>query len=164
MHLILPYIVNRLILTLQHAVFSAATACYYLSGELAPNDMPCIQYTDDGYMPCCREGYTCLSEALCQPPAERRPNRVDQLNPYVRSSCTNRTWKSLNCPSFWCTDEDHDYFKGSMGLAKCTNFDDDENIWQCTLGDEEEMICDEDKKIYNITCEFSSSPQTGATV
>lgn len=158
----LSYIVILLILALQNAVINAASRCYYPNGALAPNDMPCLN--DQEITFCCREGYACLDNKLCQPPAKKRPGRQDQLNPYVRSTCTDKDWTNIQCALGWCTNVKLDDFGASTGLSRCKNMDDGKDHYQCTTENKEEIDCDEDRTTFNFDDgEALLSPDTRST-
>lgn len=67
----------------------AATACYYPDGSTATGDTPCGNGTD---VACCGKDSICLTNGLC----------MDVAQPYslARSSCSDQTWTSSNCPNY----------------------------------------------------------------
>ncbi|AEO61046.1 hypothetical protein MYCTH_2310829 [Thermothelomyces thermophilus ATCC 42464] len=109
-------------------------ACYYPSGLLAPNDTPCRD--DTPHATCCGQGYACLSNGICQATGEelKKPGASE----FVRGSCTDKTWRSSNCPLF-CINEEYDYLDGGTGIAKCENTSND--LYVCIDG--QESSCEE---------------------
>ncbi|EED15663.1 hypothetical protein TSTA_051010 [Talaromyces stipitatus ATCC 10500] len=75
------------------AVALAKPTCYYPDGSIAQNDMPCGNGTD---VACCGAGGICLSNGLCMD--------VGQPNTLARSSCTDKSWNSRNCPNYCLQD------------------------------------------------------------
>ncbi|KAF3402645.1 hypothetical protein DPV78_004777 [Talaromyces pinophilus] len=71
------------------AVALANQTCYYPDGSIAQGDKPCGNGTD---VACCGSGGICLSNGLCMD--------VAQPNTLARSSCTDKTWNSGNCPNY----------------------------------------------------------------
>ena len=90
--------------------------CYFPDGETIPRqDTPCHS---EGESTCCGAGYACLSNNLCML-TEHVANVASEQSTYVRGSCTDRDWRSPNCPNFCVTPSDGDYRGGGMGLNKC---------------------------------------------
>lgn len=95
--------------------------CYYPSGDVAPQDVPCQDETDES--PCCGPAYICLSNGICMSSGLERqlPNQAQ----YVRGSCTDKDWRSSKCPSFCVNPANNDKLDGGIGIRKCTGRDDD---------------------------------------
>lgn len=66
--------------------------CYY-PDKTPSRGTPCRP--NDAVSPCCGPGFVCLSNGLCSPGSEDRKNYQYQL---YRSSCTDPTWNSMDCP------------------------------------------------------------------
>ncbi|KAL2176966.1 uncharacterized protein P884DRAFT_29605 [Thermothelomyces heterothallicus CBS 202.75] len=130
--------VNARVLVLSLAVCrllpGTRAACYYPSGLQAPNDTPCRD--DTPHATCCGPGYACLSNGICQATGEelKKPGASE----FVRGSCTDKTWRSSNCPLF-CINEEYDYLDGGTGIAKCENTSND--LYVCIDG--QESSCEE---------------------
>ncbi|KAL2257935.1 hypothetical protein VTK26DRAFT_8946 [Humicola hyalothermophila] len=95
-------------------------ACYYPSGQIAPNDTPCRDDTE--HATCCGQGYACLSNGICQATGEEQLK--DGATEFVRGSCTDRRWRSSSCPLF-CIEEGVDFLDGGNGIFKCPNTTED---------------------------------------
>ncbi|KAL1837002.1 hypothetical protein VTJ49DRAFT_4405 [Mycothermus thermophilus] len=95
-------------------------ACYYASGRLAPNDVPCRD--DTQHSVCCGQGYACLSNGICM--ATGAELQKPGASKYVRGACTDPTWRSSNCPLF-CIEEGVDFLDGGNGIQKCEGRSDD---------------------------------------
>jgi hypothetical protein len=67
--------------------------CYFPNGNTADDNFPCTD--DERHSACCGRGVVCLSGGLCE-----MPEGSSNQDPYVRGSCTDRTWRSSSCPSF----------------------------------------------------------------
>lgn len=67
----------------------AKPICYYPDGSIAQSDLPCGNSTD---VACCGGSAICLTNGLCLD--------VSQPNTLARSSCTDKTWTSGNCPNY----------------------------------------------------------------
>lgn len=67
--------------------------CWFPDGSLAKDDQPCYPDRSDSF--CCgTRGQTCSDDKLCL-------GLVGFGTPsYNRGSCTDRTWKSPECPKF----------------------------------------------------------------
>lgn len=105
---------------LHSAVFASAQGtsnkddsrnCYFPDG-VESSGSPC--FPDQAVSPCCGPGFICLSNGLCQPGPDTR--RTYQYTIY-RSSCTDRTWNSTDCPKV-CLGPD-DNLDSGQGLATC---------------------------------------------
>ncbi|KAK3311628.1 uncharacterized protein B0T15DRAFT_522099 [Chaetomium strumarium] len=95
--------------------------CYYPSGDVAPQDLPCND--EAGQAACCGPAYVCLSNGICMSSGleKQLPNQAL----YVRGSCTDKDWRSSKCPSF-CVDPAKGHkLDGGIGIKKCPNRSDD---------------------------------------
>lgn len=131
-----------------YSVWGAEPKCYFPNGNWAPNDRVCGELEGSVGFFCCGEGYACLSNKLCRPPSPPRPLHSDWKNPYVRGSCTDRNWASLNCPVLVCRDRDRDIRDGSMGLARCLNVRTER--FQCTSDNVADMVCDVEADLFDV--------------
>ncbi|KAK5996160.1 hypothetical protein PT974_04588 [Cladobotryum mycophilum] len=122
----------------------AHASCYYPSGGLAPNDVPCTDKTPNAA--CCGQGYACLSNGICQATGEelQKPGATK----FVRGSCTDKNWRSSNCPLF-CMDPKADNVGGGEGIFKCPNTTKD--LYYCING-------------YNLNTLNGTNCQTGTNV
>ena len=113
----------------------ASAACYYPNGDIAPNDTPCQDDTDNAV--CCGQGYACLSNGICQATGEelQKPYATE----FVRGACTDKLFRSSKCPLF-CIDPDIDYVEGGMGLKKCANTDKD--MYYCINDNKDDVDCE----------------------
>ena len=126
-------------------------ACYFPGGTLATNDTPCRD--DKKNSVCCRQGYACLSNGLCQATGEepQKPGATE----FVRGGCTDKSWRSSNCPLF-CMNPDKENTAGGMGLAKCENAKQD--VYYCINSDQEDVSCEDSIGViffpgeHNVTC------------
>ena len=90
---------------------------YYPDGvTVAAGDFPC---TPDGDSACCGDGFVCLSNNICMATGNEVLKAGQSL--YVRGSCTDRTWKSRNCPSFCINPNppNQNVISGGNGIARC---------------------------------------------
>lgn len=85
--------------------------CFYPNG-IQSSGSPC--FPDQAVSPCCGPGFICLSNGLCQPGPDTR--RSYQYTVY-RSSCTDRTWNSTDCPQVCLGSSDT--LDAGQGLATC---------------------------------------------
>ncbi|KAF1986958.1 hypothetical protein K402DRAFT_393111 [Aulographum hederae CBS 113979] len=97
------------------SLFQAATAsngtCYFPNG-VESSGSPCNPDAPESV--CCGPGFVCLSNGLCTlGPDLRKTYRYE----YYRSSCTDATWNSTDCPAF-CHGAD-DNLDAGQGLASC---------------------------------------------
>lgn len=97
------------------SVFSQS--CYFPNGSRAPADVPC---SSDEFTFCCRHNDICMSNGVCLHSGHQ---------PYTisRGSCTDKSWKSGNCPSV-CRD------KNPKGGATIINAGYDESHLYCCFG------------------------------
>jgi len=103
-----------LLLLLCRLLFPANAICYYPSGDVSPQDSPCHDGTAST---CCGPGYACLDNNICIATGLERqlPNEVL----YVRGSCTDKTWRSGNCPNFCVNPANNDKLDGGIGMQQC---------------------------------------------
>ena len=84
--------------------------CYDFGGNIVEGDRACYQDRDHSF--CCGEKWTCLSPGICS-----RENSTeitpDGASPLQRATCTDKTWKSKQCPQF-CTNQG-----GPRGMKQC---------------------------------------------
>lgn len=75
--------------------------CYDLDGSIVAGDRPC--YQDQPHSFCCGDKWTCVSPGICsrENSTEIAPNGGAPLQ---RATCTDKTWKSNQCPQF-CKNE-----------------------------------------------------------
>ncbi|CAI6336669.1 unnamed protein product [Periconia digitata] len=81
------------------SIHAAATACYAPNGAIV-QDTPCS--TTSTHSTCCRLGYACLSNNLCALTSHAPPEFAENSPTLLRSSCTDKSWASEDCPSM-CT-------------------------------------------------------------
>ncbi|KAK1759938.1 hypothetical protein QBC47DRAFT_117571 [Echria macrotheca] len=102
-------------------VSSASAACFYPDGTVA-QDTPCTDTTAQSS--CCGTGYACLGHSssffLCQATGDefQKPGGSQ----FVRGSCTDKSWRSSNCPNV-CVDPNRDNIGGGNGVAACPRSD-----------------------------------------
>ncbi|KXX77126.1 hypothetical protein MMYC01_205230 [Madurella mycetomatis] len=120
----------------------AEAACYYPSGRIAPNDIPCRD--DTPHATCCGQGYACLSNGICQATGEEL--QAPDASEFVRGACTDREWRSSSCPLF-CIEEDVDFLDGGNGIFKCGNTTEDLYFCINTRTVEETGICEERRNV-----------------
>lgn len=76
----------------------SAQKCFWPSGDISPNHVPCNSTTGTKGSACCEPGAACTSAGYCI---------FKTYYPY-RGSCTDRTWKSANCAD-QCLDVEMNY-------------------------------------------------------
>ena len=114
----------------------SAAICYYPNGDASPQDVPCRDDTDDST--CCGPGYACLTNNICMATGLER--QIPNAAKYDRGSCTDKSWRSSQCPNF-CVNAAHgDTLNGGIGIAKCPGPKDmyycmDGFPFDCTSGD-----------------------------
>ncbi|QKX53207.1 uncharacterized protein TRUGW13939_00283 [Talaromyces rugulosus] len=93
--------------------------CYNPDGSTTSQDVPCSLSHQSN---CCHPGWACLSNKLCQ-----NPNAPNDTVAYVRGSCTDKTWRSGNCPNFCVHDTApwNDSLNKPQHLGKCENTSED---------------------------------------
>jgi len=100
-------------------VSPASAACFYPDGSVA-QDTPCTDSTSQST--CCGTGFVCLGRSssffLCQATGDML--KSPGASEYVRGSCTDKTWRSSNCPNV-CVDPKRDFVAGGNGVAACPN-------------------------------------------
>lgn len=117
-----------------------SATCYYPNGDVAPNDTPCRDDTENSL--CCGQGYACLTNAICQATGDelQKPGASE----FVRGSCTDDTFRSSSCPSF-CTDPKVDNVAGGMGIGKCP--DTEQDLYWCVNVNQDEVSCEKKKGV-----------------
>ncbi|KAL4894191.1 hypothetical protein BDV59DRAFT_176010 [Aspergillus ambiguus] len=92
-------------LTIQHPLFiflfllqvitrASAQLCYNPNGSIS-NDRPCNSTAEVSV--CCEDGFVCTENKLCQPMGWYDGSDGNPLQ-LIRSTCTDKTWKSGSCP------------------------------------------------------------------
>jgi hypothetical protein len=94
---------------------TSAAICYYPNGDPSPQDLPCQDETD--HSTCCGPGYACLSNHICMATGLER--QIPNAAKYDRGSCTDKTWRSSQCPNFCVNPAHNDALDGGIGIAKC---------------------------------------------
>lgn len=109
-----------LIILAQLAVLAGAI-CYYPDGSVA-QDTPCTDSTAQST--CCGTGYACLGLSATFFLCEATGSELNKpgASQYVRGSCTDKSWRSGNCPSV-CVDPKRDLISGGNGVAACPGSD-----------------------------------------
>ncbi|KAF4459501.1 hypothetical protein FALBO_13740 [Fusarium albosuccineum] len=114
-------------------IFLAALAvpvhsiCHYPSGR-ASTDVPCND--NDEESACCGPGMVYLSNRVCMASGNDLQS-PHVKSTYVRGTCTDKTWRSGNCPSF-CINPEVDDFDHGMSIERCEGYD---NRFYCINGD-----------------------------
>jgi hypothetical protein len=100
------------------ALFSgvARATCYYPDGCVSLQDTPCSDDTE--HSTCCGQGYACLSNKMCMATGEELQKPGATV--LVRGSCTDKDWRSSECPLF-CINPATDNMPGGMGIRQCEN-------------------------------------------
>jgi hypothetical protein len=133
----------RFIFLLAVLVAPATPICYYPDGSVAPQDVPCTDLTTQAS--CCGQGYACLGLPsnffLCEATGDeiKKPG----ASRYVRGSCTDKTWRSSNCPSV-CVDPSKDNLAGGEGVAECANSD---TLFYCIDAGQSSVNCDNETNV-----------------
>ena len=101
--------------------------CYFPDGvHLAHQNVPCNEGSNEST--CCPPGYACLSNNICMKTNSTLvPNIGIASSPYVRGSCTDPKWISVDCPGF-CLGN----LVGGEGMLKCE--DSDQDSYCCLQG------------------------------
>ena len=101
---------------------TVAATCYFPDGTTA-NDTPCFNNNKEDSA-CCGSGYACYGSSaqyyLCMATGDELQKAG--ASKFVRGSCTDKTWRSGNCPSV-CVDEDRDNVGGGNGVGQCPDTD-----------------------------------------
>jgi hypothetical protein len=96
---------------------ATALGCYYPDGSSANQDTPCQDSKPQST--CCGQGYACLSNNICM--ATGAELQKANATVYVRGSCTDKNWRSSECPLF-CINPNPpflDAIDGGAGVRKC---------------------------------------------
>ncbi|KYK60386.1 hypothetical protein DCS_01523 [Drechmeria coniospora] len=104
----------RTLLALLGLALSAHSICYYPNGAVSRQDTPCRNDLDQSA--CCGQGFACLSNGMCKTTGREQDTPPDTN--YLRGSCTDRSWRSGNCPSF-CLQENMDNIGAASGVQAC---------------------------------------------
>lgn len=120
----------------------AHAACYYPSGQIAPNDIPCRD--DTPHAACCAPGYACLSNGICQ--ATGLEQGGPDASEFVRGACTDQSWRNSNCPLF-CIEEGVDFLPGGNGIAKCDNDTGDDTYYCINVRSSGQATCQDRAKV-----------------
>ena len=88
--------------------------CYFPNGAVSTQDTPCRDDLDQST--CCGQGYACLTNNMCM--ATGKELQKAGATRFVRGSCTDKSWRSGNCPNF-CADPEKDNTGGGMGISQC---------------------------------------------
>ncbi|KAM7187628.1 hypothetical protein V8F20_010912 [Naviculisporaceae sp. PSN 640] len=140
-------IVRRLSLLVISSSVLISAKCYYPNG-LTALDTPCTDSTEEST--CCGPGYACVGHEssffLCQ----NTNSSTDDFSGFVRGSCTDKSWRSSNCPNV-CVDEYRDNVSGGHSVFFCPDSD---VLLYCAregLGDE---ACDGGYRLINLVSMF----------
>ena len=114
-----------------------ASICYYPDGSVSPQDTPCRD--DTAQSTCCGQGYACLSNSICA--ATGKEIQKPGATLYVRGSCTDKTWRSGDCPLF-CLNPQYDDVGGGEGIGKCPG---ENQLYYCI--DSQPVNCSADKNV-----------------
>ncbi|OCL13400.1 hypothetical protein AOQ84DRAFT_225623 [Glonium stellatum] len=96
----LPYLtLLSLLALLLPSLSHAAATCYFPDTTEASHDFPC--YPDRDISVCCGPGFACLPNGICEVTSDAVNPGVSY--PFVRGSCTDKTWASTACPQFCAT-------------------------------------------------------------
>ena len=106
---VFPFLLFTVFISLTSAI------CYYPNGDASPQDLPCNDETD--HSTCCGPGYACLSNNICVPTGLEK--QIPNAAKYVRGSCTDKTWRSGDCPNFCVNPAHGDTLDGGIGMARC---------------------------------------------
>ncbi|KAG2421490.1 hypothetical protein HFD88_005465 [Aspergillus terreus] len=91
-------------LLLQVVIPISAQLCYNPNGSIS-NDRPCNSSADVSV--CCEDGFVCTENKLCQPMGWYDGSDGNPLQ-LIRGTCTDKTWKSGNCPGHCIAGVVHD--------------------------------------------------------
>lgn len=108
----------RFLFSLSFFPHRVISICYYPDGTVTNQDVPCLPGDEASW--CCGFGYACLSNKICM--ATNYTTGTD-ISTYVRGSCTDKSWRAANCPSF-CVNSAapaSDDVSGGEGMALCPN-------------------------------------------
>ncbi|PVI04965.1 hypothetical protein DM02DRAFT_651136 [Periconia macrospinosa] len=87
--------------------------CYFPDGS-SVQDTPCN--TGSTNSTCCSLGYACLSNHICALTDQVPADSAKSSPPFVRASCTDRSWTSPECPSL-CLNSTNGDNLGLMGMG-----------------------------------------------
>ncbi|KAL6869340.1 hypothetical protein ACO1O0_000665 [Amphichorda felina] len=112
--------------------------CYYPNGDASNQDVPCNDGDDEST--CCGPGLACLGNNLCMATGVGIQSPT-MKSTYVRGTCTDRSWRSGNCPNF-CINDEVDRLDQGMPIEKCpANKDNDDDDGEEEGGKEELYYC-----------------------
>jgi len=136
-------------------ISKVSSICYYPDGTATNSDQPCLSGSEPSW--CCGHGFICLDNKMCM--ATPQQLEADHgLAPYVRGSCTDKTWRDGNCPNF-CVNGDapvNDLLSGGMGMMKCQGTD--EQVFYCVDGNMETVDCAAQKNVAVIVSGAKKTP------
>lgn len=104
---------------------TALQACFYPDGKNATGLFPCKPDAETSH--CCREADLCLTNGMCF---------SSGLNSIVRRGCTDKTWKSPDCPNYCALEE---YRSGDAVMTSCGNY----NEFCCGQDQDARACCNE---------------------
>lgn len=109
---------SSILISLSLFLWQAQAICYFPNGKTASQDGPCRDDTE--HSACCGQGFACLSNGMCVAVVDLV--RPPELIPYHRASCTDKSWRSGDCPNF-CVDSDVDRLDWAVSMGVCPNSD-----------------------------------------
>lgn len=95
--LLFAALATTLLFTVPSTAQNNSLGCFYYDGTPAPKLTPCVDTSGGGQSTCCSQGSICWSNGICQ------VNYNDFAEDYLRDGCTDKTWKSPDCPPRQCT-------------------------------------------------------------
>jgi hypothetical protein len=92
------WILTAVLLPFALSINNPPGTCYYPSGEIASDFLPCDAYA---YITqCCPSGWTCFSNSLCVVTDPRAANATYPIATTIRAGCTNSIWNNAICGDF----------------------------------------------------------------
>lgn len=116
--------------------------CYYPDGSVSPQDTPCSDQTSEST--CCGQGYACLTNNICM--ATGAELQKPDASIYVRGSCTDKNWRSSNCPLFCINPAApfNDNVSGGAGISKCPG---NKDMYYCVDFATDQVNCTTEKNV-----------------
>lgn len=127
-------------------------ACYYPSGKVSNQDVPCND--GDEASTCCGPGLACLSNNLCMATGSDIQSPT-MKSTYVRGTCTDKSWRSGNCPNF-CVNKQVDRLGQGMPIESCDedDADGDHDVYYCV--NKQEKSCKNEWNVLVFEGEFDA--------
>lgn len=116
-----PRQISLLFVTLVLYCSHVHSVCFYPSGDQTPGDIACQDDSaDSADSACCPQGYACINNGICMQTSVTPIAPDSTVFEWMRSSCTDSTWRSSQCPNFCQRGPPYnDVLNGTQSMGSC---------------------------------------------